>query len=223
MRAMLSPWCSSSPRRIRRCGWAPAIAPTSRSLPRTARRRSWPTIAARRRSCSRSSPRPSPAAERRRCRTPRRASAVHRPSAQVLGVSMDTLETQTKFAESLDLPFPLLADPEGVAAKAYGVANARRLREPRDLRDRQGRQGHERDRGQGRHRPHGNAQRLQARAQALGRVRARRRSAPPGCRRGARPAASPRARARPGRARRPGTGAPLPATPSAPPRTPTRR
>src|SRR5436190_12124714 len=43
--------------------------------------------------------------------------------AQVLGVSMDTLETQTKFAESLSSPFPLLADPEGVAAKAYGVAN----------------------------------------------------------------------------------------------------
>lgn len=43
--------------------------------------------------------------------------------AQVLGVSMDTLETQKKFAESLSLPFPLLADPEGVAARAYGVAN----------------------------------------------------------------------------------------------------
>jgi len=43
--------------------------------------------------------------------------------AQVLGVSMDNLETQTKFAESLTLPFPLLADPDAVAAKAYGVAN----------------------------------------------------------------------------------------------------
>jgi peroxiredoxin Q/BCP len=43
--------------------------------------------------------------------------------AQVLGVSMDNLETQTKFAESLTSPFPLLADPEGTAAKAYGVAN----------------------------------------------------------------------------------------------------
>ena len=43
--------------------------------------------------------------------------------AQVLGVSMDTLETQTRFAESLALPFPLLADPEGVAARAYGVAD----------------------------------------------------------------------------------------------------
>jgi peroxiredoxin Q/BCP len=42
--------------------------------------------------------------------------------AQVLGVSMDTLETQKKFAESLNTPFPLLADPEGVAARAYGVA-----------------------------------------------------------------------------------------------------
>jgi peroxiredoxin Q/BCP len=41
--------------------------------------------------------------------------------AQVLGVSMDDLETQTKFAESLKLPFPLLADPEGKAARAYGV------------------------------------------------------------------------------------------------------
>ena len=43
--------------------------------------------------------------------------------AQVLGVSMDNLETQTKFAESLKSPFPLLADPEGTVARAYGVAN----------------------------------------------------------------------------------------------------
>jgi peroxiredoxin Q/BCP len=43
--------------------------------------------------------------------------------AQVLGISMDNLETQIRFADSLKLPFPLLADPEGVAAKAYGVAN----------------------------------------------------------------------------------------------------
>ena len=42
--------------------------------------------------------------------------------AQVLGISMDDLETQTKFAESLGLPFPLLADPEGKVARAYGVA-----------------------------------------------------------------------------------------------------
>jgi peroxiredoxin Q/BCP len=41
--------------------------------------------------------------------------------AQVLGVSMDDIETQTKFAESLKTPFPLLSDPEGKAAGAYGV------------------------------------------------------------------------------------------------------
>jgi len=44
-------------------------------------------------------------------------------NAQVLGISMDTLQTQTDFAKKLDLPFPLLADPEGTVARAYGVAN----------------------------------------------------------------------------------------------------
>ena len=34
---------------------------------------------------------------------------------------MDDIETQTKFAESLKTPFPLLADPKGEAAAAYGV------------------------------------------------------------------------------------------------------
>lgn len=42
-------------------------------------------------------------------------------SAQVLGVSLDSLETQTKFAESLKLPFPLLSDKDGKAATAYRV------------------------------------------------------------------------------------------------------
>jgi thioredoxin-dependent peroxiredoxin len=42
--------------------------------------------------------------------------------AQVLGISMDDLETQKKFAESLKSPFPLLADPTGAVAKAYGVS-----------------------------------------------------------------------------------------------------
>lgn len=42
-------------------------------------------------------------------------------NAQVLGVSMDDLDTQKRFAQSLSLPFPLLADPKGEAAEAYGV------------------------------------------------------------------------------------------------------
>ena len=41
--------------------------------------------------------------------------------AQVLGVSLDSLETQTRFAARLNLPFPLLSDKGGTAAKAYGV------------------------------------------------------------------------------------------------------
>ena len=41
--------------------------------------------------------------------------------AQVLGVSLDSLDTQTKFAESLKLPFPLLSDKGGKAATAYGI------------------------------------------------------------------------------------------------------
>jgi thioredoxin-dependent peroxiredoxin len=42
-------------------------------------------------------------------------------NAQVLGVSMDDLETQKRFAQSLDLPFPLAADPKGETAEAFGV------------------------------------------------------------------------------------------------------
>ena len=42
-------------------------------------------------------------------------------NAQVLGVSMDDLDTQKRFAQSLELPFPLGADPKGEAAEAYGV------------------------------------------------------------------------------------------------------
>ena len=49
------------------------------------------------------------------------ASRFGDANAQVLGVSMDDLDTQKRFAESLKLPFPLLSDPKGEAAEAYGV------------------------------------------------------------------------------------------------------
>ncbi len=42
-------------------------------------------------------------------------------NAQVLGVSTDDIATNRKFAEGLKLPFPLLADPKGDVARAYGV------------------------------------------------------------------------------------------------------
>jgi peroxiredoxin Q/BCP len=45
-------------------------------------------------------------------------------NAQVLGASTDDLPTQQKFADSLKLPFPLLADKDGAAARAYGVFEA---------------------------------------------------------------------------------------------------
>ena len=41
--------------------------------------------------------------------------------AQILGVSLDDVDSHRKFAEEYSLPFPLLADTEGAAADAYGV------------------------------------------------------------------------------------------------------
>ena len=42
-------------------------------------------------------------------------------NAQILGVSMDAVESHKAFAENHGLPFPLLADVDGTAASAYGV------------------------------------------------------------------------------------------------------
>ncbi len=42
-------------------------------------------------------------------------------NAQILGVSLDDVESHREFAENHSLPFPLLADVDGEAADAYGV------------------------------------------------------------------------------------------------------
>jgi peroxiredoxin Q/BCP len=42
-------------------------------------------------------------------------------NAQILGVSLDDVESHKKFAENHSLPFPLLADTDGSASDAYGV------------------------------------------------------------------------------------------------------
>jgi len=42
-------------------------------------------------------------------------------NAQVLGISLDDVESHKQFAENHRLPFPLLADVEGKTADAYGV------------------------------------------------------------------------------------------------------
>jgi len=47
--------------------------------------------------------------------------AFKKINAQILGVSLDDVESHQKFAENHDLPFPLLADSEGKTADAYGV------------------------------------------------------------------------------------------------------
>ena len=38
--------------------------------------------------------------------------------------SCDTDDTNTRFAKSLSLDFPILSDPDGKVARAYGVADA---------------------------------------------------------------------------------------------------
>ncbi len=47
--------------------------------------------------------------------------AFGKMNVQILGVSLDDVESHKRFAEEHGLPFPLLADPEGTAAEAYGV------------------------------------------------------------------------------------------------------
>lgn len=42
-------------------------------------------------------------------------------NAQILGVSLDDVDSHREFAENHSLPFPLLADTEGITSDAYGV------------------------------------------------------------------------------------------------------
>ena len=49
-------------------------------------------------------------------------AAIQETGAQILGVSVDKLETQKKFKAEHRLPFELLADPDAAVARAYGVS-----------------------------------------------------------------------------------------------------
>ena len=40
--------------------------------------------------------------------------------AEILGVSLDSVESHAQFVTAQHLPFPLLSDPDGVVAAAYG-------------------------------------------------------------------------------------------------------
>ncbi len=48
-------------------------------------------------------------------------NALRALNVQVLGVSMDDTQSHARFAEKYRLPFPLLADTDGVATRAYGA------------------------------------------------------------------------------------------------------
>lgn len=47
--------------------------------------------------------------------------AISSLNTQVLGVSLDDTASHARFAEKYQLPFPLLADPEGRVVNAYGA------------------------------------------------------------------------------------------------------
>ena len=47
--------------------------------------------------------------------------AFRKLNAQILGVSLDDVESHKAFSDNHGLPFPLLADPDGTTADAYGV------------------------------------------------------------------------------------------------------
>ena len=48
-------------------------------------------------------------------------------NVEVIGVSRDSVASHAKFAEKYSLPFTLLADPELIAIKAYGVWQEKKL------------------------------------------------------------------------------------------------
>ncbi|MBX3744680.1 MAG: peroxiredoxin [Verrucomicrobiae bacterium] len=59
------------------------------------------------------------------CRSLREVSAeITRGSVALFAASTDDVATNRKFAESLDLDYPILSDPTKTAATAYGVLNA---------------------------------------------------------------------------------------------------
>ncbi|MGC4028751.1 MAG: peroxiredoxin [Steroidobacteraceae bacterium] len=49
--------------------------------------------------------------------------AFRRAGAQILGISVDDVESHRKFAENHGLPFPLLADSSHETTQRYGVLN----------------------------------------------------------------------------------------------------
>ena len=49
---------------------------------------------------------------------------MRRFGVRYFGVSVDSLETNTRFAQSLGIVYPILSDPGKQVARAYGVLSA---------------------------------------------------------------------------------------------------
>jgi thioredoxin-dependent peroxiredoxin len=62
-----------------------------------------------------------PGCTKEACRFRDDHSALRALGAEVLGVSLDTRDSHVRFAEKYKLPFPLLTDPDGATARAYGA------------------------------------------------------------------------------------------------------
>lgn len=54
-------------------------------------------------------------------------TAFRKTDARVLGVSPDDVASHRKFSAKYDLPFTLLADPDGEVAEAYGVWKQKKM------------------------------------------------------------------------------------------------
>jgi len=63
----------------------------------------------------------SPGCTTEACRFRDDYKAYEEKGAAVIGVSLDTVESHTKFSEKYNLPFPILSDNKKEVAKAYGV------------------------------------------------------------------------------------------------------
>ena len=48
---------------------------------------------------------------------------IRAKGAEVLGISMDTVDSHSKFYEQHHLNFDILSDPQGVVVKDYGILN----------------------------------------------------------------------------------------------------
>jgi peroxiredoxin Q/BCP len=64
----------------------------------------------------------------RECKALRESGeAIRRFDATYYAISVDAPETNRKFAESLEVDYPILSDPDKTVAEAYGVLNPLRL------------------------------------------------------------------------------------------------